>query len=89
MCFILFDFSDGVSDGQFNICQQFEVPQLKQACRLIHPDYNPPITFIVVQKRNNTRIFRVNNNLFKEHLFLEFQIEIYLKIVVYLGDSRQ
>lgn len=28
-----------------------------QACRDIEPDYNPGITFIVAQKRHNTRFF--------------------------------
>lgn len=51
--------SDGVGDGQFELCKQFEFAQLKQACRLVDASYNPDITFIVVQKRVNTRIFAV------------------------------
>lgn len=51
--------SDGVGNGQFKLCKEFEFPQLKTACRLLGGDYNPKITFIVVQKRINTRIFTV------------------------------
>lgn len=52
--------SDGVGDGQLALCREFEVSQIKAAFRLIDVNYNPKITFIVVQKRINTRIFKVN-----------------------------
>lgn len=58
--FIQINYSDGVGDGQFALCQSFEFPQLKAACQLFDTTYNPDITFIVVQKRVNTRIFSVN-----------------------------
>lgn len=51
--------SDGVGDGQLKLCKEFEIPQMKSACKLIEPDYDPKITFVVVQKRINTRIFKV------------------------------
>lgn len=56
----MFFFSDGVGDGQLATCREFEFPQLKAACRLFDVNYNPEITFIVVQKRVNTRLFLVN-----------------------------
>lgn len=60
-----FDFnlliSDGVGEGQFPICKEYELPQLKNACKLLDNSYEPNITFIIVQKRINTRIFKVNS----------------------------
>lgn len=52
-------YRDGVGDGQLKVCKDFEFPQIKRACRLVNEYYNPEITFIVVQKRINTRIFLV------------------------------
>lgn len=51
---------DGVGDGQLRMCSEYEIPQLQESCKLVEPDYNPEITFIVVQKRINTRMFRVS-----------------------------
>lgn len=42
------------------MCSEYEIPQLQESCKLVEPDYNPEITFIVVQKRINTRMFRVS-----------------------------
>uniref|UniRef100_A0A1I8JVL5 Uncharacterized protein n=1 Tax=Anopheles quadriannulatus TaxID=34691 RepID=A0A1I8JVL5_ANOQN len=53
-------FRDGVSDEQTNICQDYEIPQLQAACKLVQPDYEPKITFIVVQKRIITRLFTMS-----------------------------
>uniref|UniRef100_A0A182NPY6 Uncharacterized protein n=1 Tax=Anopheles dirus TaxID=7168 RepID=A0A182NPY6_9DIPT len=53
-------FRDGVSDSQMVICEQYEIPQLLAACKLVAPDYTPKITFIVVQKRIITRLFSVD-----------------------------
>lgn len=38
---------------------EYEIPQMKAACTLQDPDYNPGFTFVVVQKRINTRLFAV------------------------------
>lgn len=48
-------FRDGVSDGQLPVCVQYEIPQLKQTTDLL--EFSPKFTFIVVQKRINTRLF--------------------------------
>jgi eukaryotic translation initiation factor 2C len=32
-----------------------EVTAIKAACKSLSENYNPPLTFIVVQKRHNTR----------------------------------
>jgi len=50
-------YRDGVSEGQFSQCLGYELPMLQAACRDLDPGYNPPITFITVQKRHNTRFF--------------------------------
>lgn len=54
-------YRDGVGDGQLKLVQSFEIPQFKEACKKISPTYQPSITFIVVQKRINTKFFKVNS----------------------------
>lgn len=66
--FFHFDCSDGVGDGQFGLCKEFEFPQIKTACRLIEDNYNPKVTFIIVQKRVNARIFSVISSFFSRHV---------------------
>lgn len=51
-------YRDGVGDGQLKMCEDYELAQLKDACKLYSDgDYKPLFTFIVVQKRINTRIY--------------------------------
>ncbi|KAH8411141.1 hypothetical protein KR222_004826 [Zaprionus bogoriensis] len=45
-------YRDGVGDGQLNFCNMYEIPQFSAAC-----NNRVKITFIVVQKSNNTRFF--------------------------------
>ncbi|KAL5991783.1 Protein argonaute 7 [Asimina triloba] len=52
---ILF-FRDGVSETQFHKVLQEELQAIRAACSRF-PDYNPTITFAVVQKRHHTRLF--------------------------------
>lgn len=77
LCFVII-YSDGVGDGQLSMCKEYEIPQLKQACSLEKPDYNPLFTFIVVQKRINTRLFAVSilyiNCVVYELKFINFYI---------------
>jgi aubergine len=54
--------SDGVGDGQLRMCKEYEIPQLQDACKLDYKDYDPDFTYIVVQKRINTRIFLRKRN---------------------------
>lgn len=49
-------FRDGVSETQFKKVLHDEVEAIRVACSKF-PDYEPPITFMVVQKRHHTRLF--------------------------------
>lgn len=50
-------FRDGVSDGEFERVLATEVPLVRKACKDLDENYCPPITFVIVQKRHNTRLF--------------------------------
>lgn len=54
-------YRDGVGDGQLSLCESYEIPQFEQASMKI---LNQPIkiTFIVTQKRINTRYFTANGS---------------------------
>ncbi|KAG5862205.1 Protein argonaute-2, partial [Gonioctena quinquepunctata] len=55
-------FRDGVSEGQFDQVRQAEIRAIRSACKKIQAngDYQPKITFLVVQKRHHTRLFPTN-----------------------------
>ncbi|KAF0682559.1 Aste57867_25357 [Aphanomyces stellatus] len=53
---ILF-YRDGVSEGQFEAVLNHEVMAIRKACQKLEKDYAPRITFVIVQKRHNTRFF--------------------------------
>lgn len=53
-------YRDGVSEGQFQQVLQYELRQVREACQKLEEDYQPGITFIVVQKRHHTRLFCSN-----------------------------
>nr|QCD25890.1 argonaute 5 [Helianthus tuberosus] len=50
-------YRDGVSEGQFNEVLLNEMDHIRKACVSLEPNYLPPVTFIVVQKRHHTRFF--------------------------------
>ncbi|XP_053610721.1 piwi-like protein Ago3 [Plodia interpunctella] len=50
-------YRDGVGDGQLKLLQQYEIPQMKIGFSVVHERYSPMLTYVVVQKRINTRIF--------------------------------
>ncbi|WWC59473.1 uncharacterized protein I303_102029 [Kwoniella dejecticola CBS 10117] len=52
---ILF-FRDGVSEGQYSHCVQYEVEAVKRAARRF-PKYMPKITFVICAKRHAMRFF--------------------------------
>ncbi|XP_043279491.1 piwi-like protein Ago3 isoform X2 [Venturia canescens] len=55
----IFIYRDGVGDGQLDIVANYEVKQLLDAFTSIDSTYQPKLTFIVVQKRINTRLLAV------------------------------
>lgn len=57
-------YRDGVGDGQLMLLRDYEIPQLKVCFGLVQEEYKPSLTFIVVQKRINSRIFmKLNGSL--------------------------
>lgn len=50
-------YRDGVSEGQFPSVLNSELLAIRKACIALEDDYQPGITFIVVQKRHHTRLF--------------------------------
>ncbi|XP_051780036.1 piwi-like protein 2 [Erpetoichthys calabaricus] len=56
-------YRDGVSDGQLNAVQQYEIPQLLK-CFKTFPQYEPMLVFIVVQKRINTTLYSMEGEKF-------------------------
>ncbi|KAK7933951.1 hypothetical protein WMY93_004847 [Mugilogobius chulae] len=56
-------YRDGVSEGQLNMVEQYEVPQILK-CFETFPNYEPKLVFIVVQKRINTVLYSWSANSF-------------------------
>ncbi|XP_049876482.1 piwi-like protein Ago3 [Pectinophora gossypiella] len=50
-------YRDGVGDGQLKIIKEYEIPQMQICFSLLGETYKPTLTYVVVQKRINTRIF--------------------------------
>jgi len=53
-------YRDGVSEGQFDQVMKYEYAALREACQELGDPaagFAPPITFVVVQKRHQTRFF--------------------------------
>ena len=48
-------YRDGVSEGQFLTVLAKELVAMRQACKELEEDYQPMITYIIVQKRHHTR----------------------------------
>ncbi|CAA0826626.1 Protein argonaute 1 [Striga hermonthica] len=55
-------YRDGVSEGQFYQVLLFELDAIRRACAALEPNYQPTVTFVVVQKRHHTRLFANNHN---------------------------
>nr|XP_035923052.1 protein argonaute-2-like [Halichoerus grypus] len=55
-------YHDGVSEGQFQRVLHHELLAFREACIKLEKDYQPGITFIVVQKRHHTRLFCTDKN---------------------------
>ncbi|PIA65392.1 hypothetical protein AQUCO_00100697v1 [Aquilegia coerulea] len=54
-------YRDGVSEGQFYQVLLYELEAIRKACASLEPNYQPPVTFVVVQKRHHTRLFANNH----------------------------
>ncbi|CAG5124840.1 unnamed protein product [Candidula unifasciata] len=52
----------GASEGQFSTVLGYELRAIRECCMKLEVDYQPGITFIVVQKRHHTRLFCANSN---------------------------
>ncbi|KAL1289465.1 hypothetical protein HN51_057570 [Arachis hypogaea] len=55
-------YRDGVSEGQFYQVLLYELDAIRKACASLEPSYQPPVTFVVVQKRHHTRLFSSNHD---------------------------
>lgn len=53
-------YRDGVSEGEFIRVMNEEMESIRKGCESLSTDYNPKITYIVVQKRHHTRFFCEN-----------------------------
>uniref|UniRef100_A0A1D1Z031 Protein argonaute 10 n=2 Tax=Magnoliopsida TaxID=3398 RepID=A0A1D1Z031_9ARAE len=54
-------YRDGVSEGQFYQVLLYELDAIRKACASLEPNYQPPVTFVIVQKRHHTRLFPNNH----------------------------
>ncbi|XP_051123285.1 protein argonaute 1 [Andrographis paniculata] len=54
-------YRDGVSEGQFYQVLLYELDAIRKACASLEPNYQPTVTFVVVQKRHHTRLFANNH----------------------------
>jgi len=48
-------YRDGVSEGQFDSVLAHEHTKMLEAFKSVNPQYNPKVTFVIVQKRHHTR----------------------------------
>ncbi|CAM0947478.1 unnamed protein product [Alopecurus aequalis] len=55
-------YRDGVSEGQFYQVLLFELNAIRKACASLEANYQPMVTFVVVQKRHHIRLFAHNHN---------------------------
>ncbi|KAE9354836.1 Protein argonaute 12 [Phytophthora rubi] len=53
-------YRDGLSEGRFYDVLQTEMRALRKTFKMLSDDYNPPVTFVVVNKRHHMRAFPVN-----------------------------
>ncbi|KAF7089423.1 hypothetical protein CFC21_092402 [Triticum aestivum] len=55
-------YRDGISAGQFHQVLLYELDAIRKACASLEPNYQPPVTFVIVQKRHHTKLFANNHN---------------------------
>ncbi|KAG2788143.1 Protein argonaute [Phytophthora cactorum] len=54
-------YRDGVSEGRFHDILQAEMRALRKTFKMLSDNYNPPVTFVVVNKRHHMRAFPINS----------------------------
>ncbi|KAI5436464.1 hypothetical protein KIW84_022815 [Lathyrus oleraceus] len=54
-------YKDDVSEGHFYQVLLYELDAIRKACAPLEPNCQPPVTFIIVQKRHHTRLFPNNH----------------------------
>ncbi|OTA85831.1 hypothetical protein M434DRAFT_376742, partial [Hypoxylon sp. CO27-5] len=55
-------YRDGVSEGQYKVVRNEELPKLKKACQKVYGKENmPDITIVIVAKRHHTRFYTMKN----------------------------
>ncbi|KAF9304752.1 eukaryotic translation initiation factor 2C, 2 [Mortierella antarctica] len=54
-------YRDGVSEGQFSTMLKTEVASIRAGCHRLEANYNPKVTYVVVQKRHHARFFPMNS----------------------------
>lgn len=42
------------------MCKLYELPQMKESCKMVDPEFKPNFTYIVIQKRVNVRFYAVS-----------------------------
>ncbi|KAK2991581.1 hypothetical protein RJ640_025880 [Escallonia rubra] len=55
-------YRDDVSEGQFYQVLLYELDAIRKACASLEPNYQPPVTIVVVRKRHHTRLFANNHS---------------------------
>merc|ERR1719334_2646887 len=73
-------FRDGCSEGQFLAVLAKELVAIRQACKELEADYEPAITFVVVQKRHHTRFFPLDNNKLVRNWKLTMSLQLRLSL---------
>lgn len=65
-------YRDGVSNGDFKNVENIEISDLITSFLTYPGNYNPMVSFIIVQKRINTRIFQVMYDKSNETLKIKY-----------------
>lgn len=60
-------YRDGVSEGQYQMVLDEELPNLRRACQSVYGEQQPLITLIVVGKRHHTRFYSTNRRTGEVH----------------------
>lgn len=75
-------YRDGVSEGQFAPVLSHELRAIREACMKLELNYQPGISFIVVQKRHHTRLFCADRK--DQVLFASFSSDFWLHVWLWL-----